>query len=140
VIADGLHLHPAVVQILFRLKKENLIIISDTLPCSGLSPGDYRVGKLKVEVTQDSVRTKDGKLAGGAFSLPQAISRLRKLTGLPLEEILPTVTINPARLLRLASRKGRLAPGYDADISVFNKEFVPLLTIVGGRIVYEKPL
>ncbi|HAA90512.1 MAG: N-acetylglucosamine-6-phosphate deacetylase [Thermoanaerobacterales bacterium 50_218] len=139
-IADCVHLHPAILQLLFMLKKENLVVISDTLPCSGLPPGVYEVGSSKVEVTPDSVRTNEGKLAGGALPLPQALSRFRKLSGLPLEKILPAVTINPARLLRLDHRKGRLAPGYDADISVFSKDFVPLLTIVGGRVVYEKPL
>ncbi len=40
--------------------------------------------------------------------------------GLPYEEALKAVTINPARAMKLDDRIGTLEPGKDADIAVFN--------------------
>lgn len=61
-----------------------------------------------------------GECIGLDYSRPSVIhSLVRKLSEeLPLEKVLRFVTVNPARLYRLR-HKGRIAPGYDADIVVY---------------------
>jgi dihydroorotase len=51
------------------------------------------------------------------FSLTQAMSSMMAL-GLSLEEVVPMVTSNPAKMLGLTDRIGALKPGFAADVSV----------------------
>ena len=50
-----------------------------------------------------------------------AVQNMVELAGLPLEIVLPLATEVPARILDVADRKGKLAPGYDADIVVLDE-------------------
>ncbi len=42
--------------------------------------------------------------------------------GIPLREVLPMLTSNPARLLGVEGRKGVLAPGADADLVLLDDQ------------------
>ena len=67
---------------------------------------------------------EDGRVTAMDVGSPAALGdTLRTLlhAGQPLERVLPAFTSNPARLLRL-ERKGRLAPGADADLVVLNRD------------------
>jgi imidazolonepropionase len=57
---------------------------------------------------------------GSAYceSLPLVASLAATQLHMGLEEILCALTVNPAYVLGCAGRKGRLAPGYDADVVV----------------------
>ncbi|MGA8261309.1 MAG: beta-aspartyl-peptidase [Arenicellales bacterium] len=57
---------------------------------------------------------------------------------LTLERALGLISGNVARVLGLQDRKGRLAPGYDADISVLDDRLRPHLTIAMGRVLYQR--
>jgi N-acetylglucosamine-6-phosphate deacetylase len=60
-------------------------------------------------------RNSDGKLAGSTLTLDRALRHMITL-GIPLREVLPMLTSNPARLLGLERRKGCLVAGADADL------------------------
>jgi N-acetylglucosamine-6-phosphate deacetylase len=47
-------------------------------------------------------------------------------------------TLNPARILGL-TKKGRLEPGADADLVLWDEGLHAAMTWVGGRLVYERP-
>ncbi len=138
-IADGVHLHPAILNMLTRLKRENLVLASDTVPCAGLPPGTYKLGRRTVTVTEREIRNSRGSLAGSARSLPFAVFRVMQAAGRSLEEVLPLATTYPARVLGLDHRIGRLAPGYDGDLVVFTQTGVALLTLKRGKVVYRSP-
>ena len=53
------------------------------------------------------------------FSLVSAMSSMLAL-GLPLERIVPMVSVNPARMLGLENEIGLLKPGVEADVSVLH--------------------
>src|SRR5688572_9781100 len=55
------------------------------------------------------------------FSLVSAMSSMLAL-GLPLEKIVPMVTVNAARMLGMADEIGLLKPGVEADVSVLHDE------------------
>lgn len=62
--------------------------------------------------------------------------------GLPMEEGLKAITINPAKICGVADRVGSLEVGKDADIAVFTGNPMEvftktLYTIIDGRIVYD---
>jgi N-acetylglucosamine-6-phosphate deacetylase len=54
---------------------------------------------------------------------------------LPLTEAVRMMTVNPARIVGLANRKGKIAPGYDADLVVFDTDFTVQQVMVSGTLV-----
>jgi N-acetylglucosamine-6-phosphate deacetylase len=76
---------------------------------------------------------QDGTLAGAHALLDTGVRNLVQLVGLPLEEALIPATRVPADVLGL--RKGRLAPGYDADIVLLDGDHRPAVTMVAGEVV-----
>lgn len=138
-IVDGVHIHPAMVKLLVRAKGvERLILISDSIRAAGLGDGTYDLGGQPV-VVRDGVtrRAYDGGLAGSTLTLDAALRNVMAFAGLTLAQALPMATRVPAAALGLASRKGVIAPGADADLVVLDPDLQVRLTLVGGRVVYR---
>ena len=116
VIADGIHVHRAVLDLLFRSKKKgNAVLVSD-----------YVSG---------NVTGKDGMLLGSRLSLDEALRNSIDWLQLDIAEALRLVTANPARLLGLES-KGCLREGCDADLVTFDNEIrIQSVYIAGKKIV-----
>jgi N-acetylglucosamine-6-phosphate deacetylase len=122
LIADGLHVHPTLVKVVWQaLGPHRLNLVSDAMAALGMPPGRYRLGDFEVTVDDYSSRLADGTLAGSVMPLATAVQRFCAMTGISLEEALPLVTTTPARLLGLDQCKGRIAPGYDADLLLLDK-------------------
>lgn len=121
VIADGIHIHPAVIKIIGRCKgKDRLIVITDSSRYKGLPPGRYESIDRKVTIGEDGVgRLDSGKLAGSCITMLASVCNLMELAGLPEATAINAATINPARMLGIGDRKGLLESGYDADIAVY---------------------
>jgi N-acetylglucosamine-6-phosphate deacetylase len=56
--------------------------------------------------------------------------------GVPLREAVEMASTTPARIAGVADRRGSIAPGMDADITVLDRDLSVMLAMVGGRIVY----
>jgi len=133
LIADGVHVHPAVMAILLRVKGlERVALVSDASPLAGLPDGEYEWERKPVFVRNGSCRLADGTIAGAHALLDTGVRNLVNLVGLPLEQALVPATRVPADVLGL--RKGRLTPGYDADIVLLDEDYRPVFTMVEGRV------
>jgi N-acetylglucosamine-6-phosphate deacetylase len=138
VIADGVHVHPAVVGLLIRAKgTAHTILITDAIRAVGLEDGDYMVGDDKIIVKNGVSRTMEGGLAGSTLTMDTAIRNVVSFTGLSFQDVLPMATSVPARAMGWYGRKGVITPGADADITIFDKELQVWMTIVAGRVVYR---
>jgi N-acetylglucosamine-6-phosphate deacetylase len=136
LIADGVHVHPAVMAVLLRVKGlERVALVSDAAPLAGLPDGEYEWGHQTVLVRDGSCRLVDGTIAGAHALLDTGVRNLVHLVGLPLEQALVPATRVPADVLGL--RKGRLAPGYDADVVLLDDELQPALTLVKGEVAFS---
>jgi N-acetylglucosamine-6-phosphate deacetylase len=137
-IADGIHLHPAVVDMVVRLKgPERAVAITDAISGAGMPDGDYELGGQAIVVKEGAVRLPDGTLAGSALTLDQAVRNIAEFTIAPLPEAIQMATLTPARSIGVANRKGSLEPGKDADIVILDDDLSVLKTMVGGEVVYE---
>ena len=136
-ICDGRHLHPASVRLLLKCKGwDRVVAVTDSIMAAGLPDGNYKLGVNDVVVENgDAKLASDGTRAGSTLTTGQALKNLVKFTGEGPEKVLPLLTENPADLLGLP-RKGRIAPGCDADFVVLGEDLTVLRTIVGGRTVY----
>ncbi|UUZ97024.1 N-acetylglucosamine-6-phosphate deacetylase [Paenibacillus sp. P25] len=137
LIADNIHVHPHIANLLYRLKKQNLILISDCMRAGGMPNGVYSLGGQSVQVADGKATLPDGTLAGGLLTLNRAIKNMVESAFVPLEQAVSMASLAPAAVLGIDDRKGKLCPGYDADLTILNRNFEVLATWVGGRKVYD---
>ena len=138
LVADGLHVHPALVGLLWRwLGPERLNLVTNAMAALGTGPGEYMLGDYRVTVDDDTARLADGTLAGCVLSLDAMLGAFLSMSGATAAEALPTITTTPARLLGLGDRLGRVAPGHDADLVLLSPNLRVIETFVGGESVYQ---
>jgi N-acetylglucosamine-6-phosphate deacetylase len=122
VIADGIHVDDPALRLLLAVKGAELVIlVSDGTAATGMKDGTYRLGTFDVTVSGGVCRNREGKLAGSTLTLDRALQHMVRL-GVPLIEAVRMVTLNPARRVGLADRKGVIAPGADADLVFLTPE------------------
>ena len=139
LIADGVHIHPAVLKLTFEMLGANRIVpITDGMQAIGLGDGKFIYNGIEYESKEGTARYEDGTLIGTALGLSQFIERFAAFTGCPFDVAIKTVTQNPARLLGLESKKGAIAPGNDADLVLLDHDRSVHTTIVAGKIVFQK--
>jgi N-acetylglucosamine-6-phosphate deacetylase len=139
VIADGIHLHPAILKLLVKAKgPDKLILITDAIAGTGMPSGKYSLGGEAVIVEKGHATLKDGTIAGSLLTMNKAVRNMCKYAGVTLQQAVGMATINPARVIGVDDRKGTLTRGKDADIVVFDKDINVKMTIVHGAIAYKK--
>lgn len=139
LIADDLHLHPAIYRLLLRcIGPQQIILVSDGMRATGLPPGDYDLGGQLVTVQGGAARLPGGRLAGSVLTLNQAVANWQAATGVSWPAAIGLASAVPARLLGLADQLGSLAPGHWADIVIFDHQMQVQRTILQGRTVYTR--
>lgn len=123
-ICDGRHLHPGIVRLLLKVKGlEQVVAVTDSIMAAGLPDGRYHLGVNEVVVEEgDAKLASDGTRAGSTLTQDAALRGLLAWTGRPLEDLVPLLTENPARLIGVFGRKGSIADGKDADLVVLDEE------------------
>ena len=134
IIADGIHLDPAVVELFLRCKGlEAAVLITDAIAATGMPDGRYRLGSLEVEVKAGRCLF-EGKLAGSVLTMDRAVRNVMEFAGWDLRQAVRAAALNPARVTGFASKKGSIAPGMDADMVVLSAAGHVLKTIVHGVV------
>jgi N-acetylglucosamine-6-phosphate deacetylase len=123
LIADGIHVHPAVLRIACTAMPGRIALVTDAIRAAGMPEGKYKLYDYDVTVAEGSARLPNGTLAGSVLTMNAAVQNMVELAGLPIEQVLPMATEVPARILNIADRKGRLENSYDADVVVLTEKF-----------------
>ncbi|MBT2398472.1 N-acetylglucosamine-6-phosphate deacetylase [Streptomyces sp. ISL-100] len=125
LINDGTHLHPAALELAYhRAGSARVAFITDAMDAAGFGDGTYLLGPLEVEVRDGVARLAEGgSIAGSTLTLDTAFKRAVTLDRLPVEDVVRSVSANPARLLGVDDRVGSLEPGKDADLVVLDADF-----------------
>lgn len=132
IIADGIHVDPAIVRLFLRAKgPEAAVLITDAISATGMPDGCYRLGWLEVEV-KDGKCLADGKLAGSVLTMDRAIRNIMRFADWDLQQALRLATANPAAVVKLQDR-GRLEAGARADFVVLNSAGEVLRTVIAGQ-------
>jgi N-acetylglucosamine-6-phosphate deacetylase len=138
LIMDGQHLHPLAANLArSSVGPPRVVLVSDSVPAAGTTQGvSVWEGR---EVFRRGARLvlADGTLAGSSGTLIEGLASLIA-AGWERAEALAAATVNPARVLGLASRKGMLLPGFDADMVVVDRNWRVLLTLAGGRQIWPR--
>ena len=129
IIADGVHCAFAAVRISHKLLGERLFLITDAVTDS--TQGAYRFRR-----QADHYVDEQGTLAGSALTLLGAVGNCVREVGIPLPEALRMATLYPARVLALDDELGLIAPGYRANLCLFDETtFTAHATFLNGEMV-----
>jgi N-acetylglucosamine-6-phosphate deacetylase len=139
LIADGVHVHPAAMEMLLRLKGvEKTVLVTDAIPVAGVGNGSFELGGTHVEVKNGVARLRDGTLAGSTATMDAMVRNSAAWLPVSEAEAIRMATLNPASVIGMADRKGRVALGYDADLVVLSPGLCVEMTFVAGELVYER--
>ena len=137
IIADNIHVHPIVQQLVYRAKnRRDIILITDSMRACLLPDGESELGGQKVLVKNGKATLADGTIAGSVLTMNQAVKNFKDNTGASLAETVAMASANPARELGLPA--GAIVPGKWADLVIFDKDITICRTIVNGQVVYDR--
>jgi N-acetylglucosamine-6-phosphate deacetylase len=137
LIADGVHVHPAAANVLVKLLgPERTIVITDAQAPAGISDAAFEFAGQPTKVVRGAARLSDGTIAGSILTMDQALRNMLQMTGVTLQQAVRMLTLNPARAIRVAHRKGCLQAGYDADVLVFDQALALQASISRGRVTF----
>lgn len=115
LIADGVHIHPAVLELAIRLKgPDGIVLVSDGTRAVGLPDGNYELGGQTARLSNGKMTLPDGTIAGSASPLIAGVRLMTVSLGRSLFESVRLATLNPARVLGVDNRIGSLAIGKEA--------------------------
>jgi N-acetylglucosamine-6-phosphate deacetylase len=132
LIADGVHVHPAIWALISRLKPaDRLLLVSDALSIAGLGDGRGRIGGLEVEVRGGRATLAGTQtLAGSVIALDDAVRNVAG-AGLSLADAVAAASRNPLELLGITDR-GRIAAGQAADLVELDDDLRVLRVMKAG--------
>jgi N-acetylglucosamine-6-phosphate deacetylase len=133
IIADGLHVHPALLRLLVQIKRPGkVVLVTDAMPPSGTDATSFQLFGRTILRQNGRLVTEDGTLAGADIDMASSVRNCVELLALPLEESLRMASLYPAAYLGLSDQLGRAAPGYRADLTLLRPDLSVLATWVGG--------
>ncbi|CBL12491.1 N-acetylglucosamine-6-phosphate deacetylase [Roseburia intestinalis XB6B4] len=138
LIADGIHIHPAMVRTTFRIfGADKVILISDSMEATGLLDGDYQLGGQGVTVKgRKAVLTKDpGVIAGSVTNLFDCMKNCVLNMGIPLEDAVLAATENPAESIGVEKDYGKIAVGNYGNLLLLDKDLQIKNIVQKGKIM-----
>lgn len=143
-ICDGVHLPDGILRLIYKCKgRDKIILTSDASRGAGLPENTViKLGSLTkgqdVLIKNGVANRMDMKAFAGSVAAGDRLLRTElNAVGIPMWEVIGMMTVNPAKLLGIDDRKGKIAVGYDADLAVFSKDVYSKMTVVNGEIVYD---
>lgn len=134
LIADGIHVHPAAMRLLIRVKgRERVMLVTDSMSAADMPDGQYQFGGHRVTVLDGVARLGDGTLASSTLTMEAGVRNLIRLCQVSLVDAVFMASTTPAAAMGLGERKGKLAAGIDADLAILDDELRPVATWVEGR-------
>lgn len=139
IIADGFHVHPALIKLLLQEKpKDKTILVTDSIRPTGQTEGRLFANNETVYL-KDGIfrRSSDDVIAGSALTMNRGIKNLLDM-GIDKKLAIMMATHNPSLVLNRQKEIGSLIPGMKADIAIFNDNIEIEYTLVNGEIVYRR--
>jgi N-acetylglucosamine-6-phosphate deacetylase len=139
LIADGHHVSPTLMRMLYRAKgPRGICLVTDATAGAGLPAGtEFTLSGRRCVVGDGVCLLSDrSALAGSASRMIDLVRVMVNQVGVPVHEAVAMATANPARSLGLTT-KGTLKPGADADLVILSRDLEVRRTLIGGERVFK---
>ncbi len=140
LIADGHHVSPTLMKMLYRAKgAAGICLVTDATAGAGLPEGaKFTLAGLDCVVRDGACFLADGStLAGSSARMIDLVATMVREVGVPLHEAVMMASGNPARAAALPT-KGCIEPGADADFVVLSPDLDVLQTSVAGERIFPR--
>ena len=135
IIADGIHVHPKMVELACRAKSASgVTLISDSVAPTGRGDGQFELWGETISVENGRTRNERGSIAGSVITMLDAARLLRSL-GFSGSDISKMASLNPAKLLGIDSRYGSIEVGKRADLVALDADGEVAWVMIGGKMV-----
>lgn len=136
LIADNVHVVPAVQRVVQKIKNRGeIILITDSLRACGVGEGESELGGQKVFVKGNLALLENGNIAGSVAKMNEVVKNFYENTSATLAETVELVTKNPARRLNLFDEIGSVEIGKAADFVIFDENFNIKKTVIDGELL-----
>jgi N-acetylglucosamine-6-phosphate deacetylase len=133
IIADLHHVAPAMLRVAFIAKgAERTMLVTDAMPVTGTDATSFDLGGKRITRSGGRLTTAEGMLAGADLDMASAVRNSVVVLGLPIEAALRMASLTPATFLRLDRERGRIAPGYRADLVLLDDDLHVTATWIEG--------
>jgi len=139
IIVDGHHVHPTAVQLAYKSKPQGkLYLVTDAMATVGSNDKSFEIYGETVHEENGRLVNAEGRLAGSAIGMIDAVKCAHQLAGLPLLECMRMASLYPAQFIEQDHQLGRIRSGYRADLVHFSKDFIVHNTwVAGGRQAHQ---
>lgn len=144
IIADGHHVPSSLLHLIVKVKGvDKVVLVTDSMRGAGMPEGPSILGGLAdgqecfIENGVAKLMDRSG-FAGSVCTTDRLVRTMITIGGCTLEQAVRMASLNPARVMGVADKKGSLEVGKDADIVIFGDNIEVFATIVSGRKVYQK--
>lgn len=138
LIADGIHVHPATIQVALRAKtgEGRLFLVTDAMSQTGTDLTELTLNGRTITRADGALRLADGTLAGADLDMIDAVEFMHAEIGLPLEEAVRMASLYPARAMGIEAEFGHLQPGAVASFVHLSADRKVRATWIGGAEVF----
>lgn len=144
IIADGVHLPAPLLKMICKIKgPEKIALITDAMRGAGMPPGESILGSkrngLKVIIEDQVAKLPDrSSFAGSVATTDRLVRTMVQQAEVPITDAVKMMTQTPARILGISGSTGSLQKGMIADVVMFNDNIQVAMTMVEGRVVYQR--
>jgi N-acetylglucosamine-6-phosphate deacetylase len=137
IILDGIHVHPASARAALAAKTaDRLVLVSDAMATIGSAQNSMTLFGEAITVRGGALRTETGTLAGAHLELSGAVRNAMSMLHASREDALRMASATPADFMKVGHERGRLAPGYRADMVLLDHNMIAKATWICGRQVH----
>lgn len=144
IIADGIHVPADLLKLVVKIKGvDHIALVTDSMRAAGMPEGPSILGGMQggqEVIVEDGVAKLLDRtaFAGSVATADRLVRTMMCEGGVGLLDAVRMITANPARIMGLSHRKGRIAPDYDADLVIFDEDICISNTIIKGKEIYVK--
>lgn len=139
LIADGIHVHPAAIEVALRAKAGpgRIFLVTDAMSQTGTDLQTLTLNGRTITRADGALRLADGTLAGADLDMIDAVEFMHSRIGLPLEEALRMASLYPAEAIGIAEEFGHLRPGGVASFVHLSDDRHVRATWIAGEEVWK---
>jgi N-acetylglucosamine-6-phosphate deacetylase len=139
LIADGIHVHPATIEIALRAKagEGRIFLVTDAMSQTGTDLDTLTLNGRTITRADGALRLADGTLAGADLDMIDAVEFMHSRIGLPFDEAVRMASLYPARAMGIATEHGHLQPGALASFVHLSDDRQVKATWIGGAEVWS---